>query len=57
MAKPTKKDKKKGSKEEDIGFLSSVKKMQLDDDYEMINSDDDVLSLDDEEVSIASDDI
>jgi hypothetical protein len=31
--------------------------MQLDDDYEMINSDDDVLLLDDEEVSIASDDI
>jgi hypothetical protein len=59
MAKPNKKDKKKDSNEEiDIGFLSAVKKMQLDEDYEMINSDDDVLSLDDdEEVSIASDDI
>jgi hypothetical protein len=59
MAKTNKKDKKMNSKEEiDIGFLSAVKKMQLDEDYEMINSDDDVLSLDDdEEVSIASDDI
>jgi hypothetical protein len=58
MAKPTKKDKKKGSKEEiDIGVWSAVKKMQLDDDYEMVDSDDDVLSLDDEEVSIASEDI
>jgi hypothetical protein len=44
-AKPTKNDKKKGSKEEiDIGFLSAVKKMQLDEDYEMIDLDDDVAS-------------
>jgi hypothetical protein len=40
MVKPTKKDKKKGSKEEiDI----AVKKMQLDDDYEMVDSDDDMM--------------
>jgi hypothetical protein len=42
----------------DIGFLSVVKKMQLEDDYDMLDSDDDVLSLDDdEEVSITSADI
>jgi hypothetical protein len=56
--KPSKKDNKKGKKEEkDIGFLSAVKKMQIEDDYEMLNSDDDVLLLDEEEVSIASEDI
>jgi hypothetical protein len=59
MARTNKKDKKKDSNEEiDIGFLSAVKKMQLEDeDYEMINSDDDVLSLDDEEISIESKDM
>jgi hypothetical protein len=31
--------------------------MQIEDDYEMLNSDDDVLLLDEEEVSIASEDI
>jgi hypothetical protein len=42
----------------DIGFLSAVKIMQLEDDYDMLDSDDDVLSLDDdEEVSITSADI
>jgi hypothetical protein len=57
-AKPGKKNIKKGKKEEeDIGFLLAVKKMQIDNDYEMLNTDDDVLSLDDEEVSIASEDI
>jgi hypothetical protein len=58
MANTNKKNKKKDSKEEiDIGVLSAVKKMQLDEDYEMINSDEDVLSLDDEEISIESKDI
>jgi hypothetical protein len=51
-------DGKKKNEEMDIGFLSAVKKMQLEDDYEMLDSDDDVLSLDDdEEVSITSADI
>jgi hypothetical protein len=56
--KSTKKaDKKNNNKEIDIGFLSAVKKMQIEDDYEMLDSDDDVLSLDDDEVSITSADI
>jgi hypothetical protein len=56
--KDNKKDNKKGKKEEeDIGFLSAFKKMQIDDDYEMLDGDDDVLLLDEEEVSIASEDI
>jgi hypothetical protein len=51
-------DGKKKNEEMDIGFLSAVKKMQLEDDYDMLDSDDDVLSLDDdEEVSISSADI
>jgi hypothetical protein len=51
-------DGKKKNDEIDIGFLSAVKKMQLEDDYDMLDSDDDVLSLDDdEEVSITSADI
>jgi hypothetical protein len=51
-------DCKKKNEEMDIGFLSAVKKMQLEDDYDMLDSDDDVLSLDDdEEVSITSADI
>jgi hypothetical protein len=33
----------------DIGFLSAVKKMQLEDDYDMLDSDNDVFSLDDDE--------
>jgi hypothetical protein len=51
-------DGKKKKEEMDIGFLSAVKKMQLEDDYDMLNLDDDVLSLDDdEEISITSADI
>jgi hypothetical protein len=51
-------DGKKNNEEMDIGFLSAVKKMQLEDDYDMLDSDDDVLSLDDdEEISITSADI
>jgi hypothetical protein len=51
-------DGKKNTEEIDIGFLSAVKKMQLEDDYDMLDSDDDVLSLDDEEeISITSADI
>jgi hypothetical protein len=51
-------DGKKKNDEIDIGFLSAVKKMQLEDDYDMLDLDDDVLSLDDaEEVSITSADI
>jgi hypothetical protein len=54
-----KEDGKKNNEEEiDIGFLSAVKKMQLEDDYDMLDSDNDVLSLDDdEEISITSADI
>jgi hypothetical protein len=56
--KSTKKaDKKKDNKEIDIGFLSAVKKMQIEDDYEMLDSNDDVLSLDDDEISISSADV
>jgi hypothetical protein len=55
--KSTKKaDKKKDNKEMDIGFLSAVKKMQIEDNYGMLDSDDDVLSLDDDEISITSTD-
>jgi ssRNA-specific RNase YbeY (16S rRNA maturation enzyme) len=51
-------DGKKKNEEMDIGFLSAVEKMQLEDDYDMLDSNDDVLSLDDdEEVSITSADI
>jgi hypothetical protein len=51
-------DGKKNNEEIDIGFLSAVKKMQLEDDYDMLDSDDDVLSLDDDkEISITSADI
>jgi hypothetical protein len=51
-------DGKKKNEETDIGFLSVVKKMQLEDDYDMLDSDNDVLSLDDdEEISITSADI
>jgi hypothetical protein len=51
-------DGKKKNEEMDIGFLSAVKKMQLEDDYDMLDSDNDVLSLDDdEEISITSADI
>jgi hypothetical protein len=32
--------------------LSAVKKIQIEDKYDMLDSDDDVLSLDDEEISI-----
>jgi hypothetical protein len=53
-----KSDGMKKNDEMDIGFLSAVKKMQLEDDYDMLDLDDDVLSLDDdEEVSITSADI
>jgi hypothetical protein len=41
----------------DIGFLSAVKKMQIEDKYDMLDSDDDVLSLDDDEISITSADV
>jgi hypothetical protein len=34
-----------------------VKKMQIEDEYDMLDSDDNVLSLDDEEISITSADI
>jgi hypothetical protein len=51
-------DGKKKNEEIDIGFLSVVKKMQLEDDYDMLDSDDDILALDDdEEISITSADI
>jgi ssRNA-specific RNase YbeY (16S rRNA maturation enzyme) len=51
-------DGKKKNEEMDIGFLSAVKKMQLEDEYDMLDSNNDVLSLDDdEEVSITSADI
>jgi hypothetical protein len=51
-------DWKKNNKETDIGFLSAVKKMQLEDDYDMLDSHNDVLSLDDEEeISITSVDV
>jgi hypothetical protein len=36
---------KKNNEEIDIGSLSAVKKMQIDDKYDMLDSDDDVLSL------------
>jgi hypothetical protein len=53
--KSTKKaDKKKDNEEMDIGFLSAVKKMQIEDDYDMLDSNDDVLSLDDDDISITS---
>jgi hypothetical protein len=48
---------KKDNEEMDIGFLSAVKKMQIEDKYNMLDSDDDVLSLDDEEISITSADV
>jgi hypothetical protein len=41
----------------DIGFLSAVKKMQIEDDYDMLDSDDDVLTLNDDEISITSADV
>jgi hypothetical protein len=50
-------DKKKDNEEMDIGFLSAVKKMQIEDEYDMLDSDDDVLSLDDDEISITSADV
>jgi hypothetical protein len=51
-------DGKKNNEEMDIGFLSVVKKMQLEDDYDMLDLNDDVLSPDDdEEISITSADI
>jgi hypothetical protein len=51
-------DGKKNNEIIDIGFLSAVKKMQLEDDYDMLDSDNDVLSLDDdEEISITGADI
>jgi hypothetical protein len=51
-------DGKKKNEEMDIGFLSAVKKMQLEDNYDMLDSDNDVLSLDDDdEISITSADI
>jgi hypothetical protein len=51
-------DGKKNKEEMDIGFLSAVKKMQLDDNYDMLDSDNDVLSLEgDEEISITSADV
>jgi hypothetical protein len=50
-------DKKKDNEEMDIGFLSAVKKMQNVDDYVMLDSDDGVLSLDDDEISITSADV
>jgi hypothetical protein len=51
-------DGKKNKEEMDIGFLSAVKKMQLEDDYDMLDLDNDVFSLDDdEEISITSADV
>jgi hypothetical protein len=52
-------DGKKSKEEIDIGFLSAVKKMQLEEDYDILDSDNDVLSLDDddEEISITSADV
>jgi hypothetical protein len=41
----------------DNGFLSAVKKMQIEDKYDMLDSDDDVSSLNDEEISITSADV
>jgi hypothetical protein len=56
--KSTKKaNKKKDNEEMDIGFLSAVKKIQIEDKYDMLDSDDDVLSLDDEDISITSADV
>jgi hypothetical protein len=56
--KSTKKaDKRKDNEEMDIGFLSAVKKMQNEDEYDMLDSDDDVLLFDDEEISITSADV
>jgi hypothetical protein len=51
-------DGKNNNEERDIGFVSAVKKMQLEDNYDMLDSYNDVLSLDDdEEISITSADI
>jgi guanylate kinase len=51
--KPTKKAHKKEDNEEiDIGFLSAVKEMQIEDEYDMLDYNDDVLLLDDEKISI-----
>jgi hypothetical protein len=51
-------DEKKNKEEMDIGFLSAVKKMQLEDYYDMLDLDNDVLSLvDDEAISITSADV
>jgi guanylate kinase len=50
-------DKKKDNEEMDIRFLSAVKKMQIEEDYDMLDSNDDVLSLDDDEISITSADV
>jgi hypothetical protein len=50
-------DKTKDNEEIDIGFLSAVKKMQIEDECDMLDSDDDVLSLDNEEISITSADV
>jgi hypothetical protein len=56
--KSTKKaDKKRANEEMDIGFLSAVKKMQIEDNCNMLDSKDDVLSLDDDEISITSADV
>jgi hypothetical protein len=56
--KPTKRaNKKDGNEEIDIGFLSTVKKMQIDDKYDMLDSNDDVLLLDDEKIPFTSADI
>jgi hypothetical protein len=51
-------DGKKNKEEMDIGFLSAVKKMQPENDYDILDLDNDVLSLDDEEeISITSADV
>jgi hypothetical protein len=51
-------DGKKNREEMDIGFLSAVKTMQLEDDYDILYLDNDVLSLEDEkEISITSADV
>jgi hypothetical protein len=52
-----KKTNKEDNEEIDIGFLSAVKKMQIEDKYDTLDSEDDVLLLDDEEISITSADV
>ena len=45
-----KNDKNYETSDEEDQFLENVKKMQIEDDYEMVDSDDDVLSMDNESI-------